>query len=65
MTTTTAKTQDEVLIREIIDARANAIRNKNVQGVLPNFTQDSIGYFLATPLQQSPLKEELTGWFAT
>lgn len=65
MTTTTAKTQDEVLIREIIDARANAIRNKNVLGVLPNFTQDSIGYFLETPLQQSPFKEDLTGWFAT
>ncbi|NKB17872.1 MAG: SnoaL-like domain-containing protein [Pseudanabaena sp. CRU_2_10] len=65
MTTTITKTQDEVLIRRTIDARANAIRSKNVQGVLPNFTKDSVGYFLETPLQQSPLKEDLASWFAT
>ena len=56
---------DEAQIRGTIHARANAIRNKYVQGVLPNFTKDSVGYFLETPLQQSPLKEDLAGWFAT
>jgi ketosteroid isomerase-like protein len=65
MTTETIKSPDKVQIRETIDARANAIRNKNVQGVLLNFTKDSVGYFLETPLQQSPLKEDLAGWFAT
>lgn len=65
MTTENTKSHDEAQIRGTIDARANAIRNKNVQGVLPNFTKDSVGYFVETPLQQSPLKEDLAGWFAT
>ena len=52
-------------IRATIDARANAIRSKDVQGVMSNFTEDSVGFFLAPPLRTSPLKEDLTGWFAT
>ncbi len=65
MPTQDSKAQNEAQIRGTIDARANAIRNKNVQGVLANFTRDSVGYFLETPLQQSPLQEDLAGWFAT
>lgn len=65
MTTENTKAQDEAQIRKTVEARANAIRNKNVQGVLPNFTKDSVGYFVETPLQQSPLQEELADWFAT
>jgi ketosteroid isomerase-like protein len=62
---TTAHLQEEARIRAAIDSRANAIRNKNVQEVLPNFTEDSVGFFFEPPLQQSPLKEDLAGWFAT
>jgi ketosteroid isomerase-like protein len=56
---------DEARIRATAEARANAIRSKNVQGVLSNFTKDSVGFFFEPPLQQSPLKEDLAGWFAT
>jgi ketosteroid isomerase-like protein len=65
MTTQKSTLQDEAQIRSTINARAIAIRSKNVQGVLPNFTEDSVGFFFEPPLQQSPLKEDLTGWFAT
>ena len=65
MTTENTKSHDEAHIRGTIDARANAIHNKNVQGVLPNFTKDSVGYFVETPLQQSPLKADLSDCFAT
>jgi ketosteroid isomerase-like protein len=65
MTTKKITSQDEAQIRGTIDARALAIRSKNVQGVLPNFTKDSVGFFFEPPLQQSPLKEDLVGWFAT
>jgi ketosteroid isomerase-like protein len=60
-----SKSTNEAQIRGTIDARANAIRTKNVEGVLANFSKDSVGYFIAPPLQQSPLKEDLAGWFAT
>ncbi|MDN5882553.1 MAG: hypothetical protein L0H37_09295, partial [Nitrosospira sp.] len=65
MTIEITKTHDEAQIRGTIDARAGAIRNKNPEGVLPNFSEDSVGYFVETPLQQSPLREDLAGWFAT
>jgi ketosteroid isomerase-like protein len=65
MPTTQNILHDEARIRAAIEARANAIRNKNVQGVLPNFTEDSVGFFFEPPLQQSPLKEDLESWFAT
>jgi ketosteroid isomerase-like protein len=65
MTTKKTTLQDEAQIRGTIDARANAIRNKKVQEVLPNFTKDAVGFFFEPPLHQSPLKEDLAGWFAT
>lgn len=65
MTAENTESHDEAQIRATIAARANAIRNKNVQGVLPHFTKNSVGYFLEAPLQQSPLQEDLAGWFAT
>jgi hypothetical protein len=57
MTTKNIKSQDEDQIRRTIDARASAIRSKNVQGVLQNFAKNSVGYFVETPLQQSPSKK--------
>lgn len=52
-------------IRATIDARANAIRDKKIQEVMACFTEDSVGFYLAPPLRQSPHKEDLSGWFAT
>ena len=52
-------------IRATIDARANAIRTKNVQGVRRCFTDDSIGLYIAPPLRESPHPDDLAGWFAT
>jgi ketosteroid isomerase-like protein len=65
MTITKTALHDEARIRAATESRANAIRSKDVQGVLPNFTEDSVGFFFEPPLQQSPLKEDLAGWFAT
>jgi PhnB protein len=60
-----SQSKNESQVRELIDARVDAIRSKNVQGALAHFTKDAVGYFLDPPLQQSPLKEDLAGWFAT
>jgi ketosteroid isomerase-like protein len=56
---------NEERIRATIDARANAIRGKNVRGVRACFTEDSVGFYLAPPLRESPHKDDLAGWFAT
>jgi PhnB protein len=55
----------ESRVQGTIEARANAIRSKDVQGAFAHFTKDSVGYLLDPPLQQSPIKEDLAGWFAT
>lgn len=65
MTAEHTKSHDEARIRAAIDARANAIRAKRVQGVMDCFTEDSVGFYLEPPLRQSPHNEDLGGWFAT
>ena len=56
----------ESQIRAVIEARAEAIRSKDVTGALRHVGEASVGFFLAPPLQtKGPLKEELEGWFAT
>src|SRR5215216_1189850 len=65
MTSVSASSHDEAQIRAMIDARANAMRSKDVQGVLSGFADDAVGYFLDTPLEQSPLQQDLAGWFAS
>ena len=66
MTTENTKSHEEAQIRAALDARADAIRNKNVQGVLNQFAEESVRFFLATPLQATvPLKDDLEDWFAT
>jgi ketosteroid isomerase-like protein len=54
---------DEAEIRAVIDARASAMRNKEVQGILSGVTKDAVGFFLETPLEQSPFDQDLAGWF--
>ncbi len=63
MSTEDSGPHEEALIRAIIDARASAMRNKHVQGVLSTFADDAVGFFLETPLEQSPFRQDLVGWF--
>ena len=65
MTSESASAHDEAQIRALIDARASAMRNKDVQGVRSGFADDAVGFFLETPLEQSPLQQDLAGWFAS
>jgi ketosteroid isomerase-like protein len=65
MTSESASSHDEAQIRAVIDARASAMRNKDVQGLLSGFADDAVGFFLETPLEQSPLRQDLAGWFAS
>ena len=59
-----AGTKDE--IRAVIEAWASAIRRKDVDGVLANFAEDSVRFYLAPPLQaDQPLRQNLEDWFAT
>ncbi len=58
--------ENETRIRAVIKARADAIRTKNVQGVVVHFAENPVLFFLAAPLQPtSPLKEDMETWFAT
>jgi ketosteroid isomerase-like protein len=59
-------TDNENEICATIDARADAIRNKNVPGIIHHFTEDSVGFSLAPPVQaKAALTEDLEDWFAT
>ena len=65
MTRNDVNAHDEAHIRAVLDARASAMRSKNVQGVLSVFADDAVGFFLETPLQMSPREQDLAGWFAS
>ena len=65
MTIEIASSPDDGQIRAMLDARANAMRNKDIQGVLSGFADDAVGYFLDAPLEQSPLQQDLAEWFAS
>ncbi len=53
-------------IRQVIEAWAEAIRGKNVEGVLRHFADESVRYYLAPPLKTTlPIRENLEGWFGT
>ncbi len=57
---------DDEEIRLIIEAWAEAIRRKDVHGVLRHFADESVRFYLAPPLQATmPVKDNLEGWFAT
>lgn len=56
---------EETQIREAIETRAKAIRDKNPAAVRATFGIDNVGYFIEPPLQQSIQEEDLEGWFTT
>ena len=65
MTSESHGSHDDAHIRAVIDARASATRNKDVQGVLAGFADDAVCFFLETPLEQTPSQQDLAGWFGS
>lgn len=60
------RTDEEVEIRAMIDAWAEAIRGKDAKGVAAHFTEHEVRFSLAPPLQiTTPLLREQEEWFAT
>ena len=58
MITETSKATDEAEIRGLIEGWASAIRAKDADGVVSHTSPESVGFFLAPPLQaDSPLKK--------
>jgi ketosteroid isomerase-like protein len=60
-----SKTTDEAGIRNLIDRRADALRAKDVDGVISCRTADYVQYSLAPPLSQIDDPENISAWFAT
>jgi PhnB protein len=53
-------------IRGVIESLAEAIRKKEVNGVVRHFADDSVRFYLAPPLQETrPASSNLEDWFAT
>jgi PhnB protein len=60
----TAPAVAEEEIRSVLDKWADAIRKKDVDGVVTQFSADSVRFYLAPPLQAMvPLQENLESWF--
>jgi ketosteroid isomerase-like protein len=63
-----SKTAYEIQIRQLIDAWAYAIRNKNIEAAVSHYVHGVLLYDLAPPLLHRGVdvyKKELVGWFAT
>ena len=66
MTADYRKSTAESEIRELIDARAKAIREKNANAILSTYAPDVVMYNLAPPLQtRGPDRKMLETWFAS
>jgi ketosteroid isomerase-like protein len=61
----TSKTTDEASIRGVIDQRARAFHDRDVDGVVSCRTDDYVQYSLAPPLSHVSDPRNLAGWFAT
>jgi PhnB protein len=56
----------EAEIRGVIESWAEAIRKKDVEGVLRHFAGETVRFYLAPPLQATmPMRQNLEEWFAT
>jgi len=60
-----SKTADEAGIRNLIDQRADALRAKDVDGVVSCRTADYVEYSLAPPLSHVSDPGSISAWFAT
>lgn len=53
-------------VRKAIDSYVEAIRNKDVAGVMALSKEDAVRFLLPPPLQtKKPAKQEMEEWFAT
>jgi len=60
-----SKTSDEAGIRNLIDRRADALRAKDVDGVISCRAADYVQYSLAPPLSHISDPGNISAWFAT
>jgi PhnB protein len=61
-----SKTIDETKIRNLIDDRANALRNKDARGVISHLAEDFVQFSLAPPLIATDANVKgFEAWFAT
>ena len=60
-----SKTTDQAGIRNLIDRRADALRAKDVNGVVACRTADYVQYSLAPPLVSIDDPGDISAWFAT
>jgi PhnB protein len=60
-----SKTSDEAGIRNLIDRRADALRAKDIDGVVACRTADYVQYSLAPPLVSIDDPGNIAAWFAT
>ncbi|HEV8720685.1 MAG TPA: SgcJ/EcaC family oxidoreductase [Candidatus Binatia bacterium] len=69
MTTANTKAIEEAQIRKLIDNWANALRAKDADGVVSQYTADNVKFTLAPPLQytrDNPFgKQGLEQWFSS
>ncbi|MES2657972.1 MAG: nuclear transport factor 2 family protein [Verrucomicrobiota bacterium] len=62
----TAESVNDQEIKSVVEAWADAIRRKDVCGVVDQFLPDSVRFYLAPPLiADTPPEKNLTDWFAT
>ena len=65
MTEGNGRASDEAQIREMIDGRVRAIREKDVEAVLSPYAQDVVIFNLAPPLQTKGAdREAILKWFS-
>lgn len=66
MSITPETTGDEAGVQQEIEDWADAIRHRDVDGVLRHFVVGSTRFYLAPPLQaDTPLKDNVESWFNT
>jgi ketosteroid isomerase-like protein len=68
MTTATGKTEDEYQIRKLIDDQANAVRAKDINGSMSNYSPDIVSFDVVNPLQKIGLdacRKRAEEWFSS
>jgi ketosteroid isomerase-like protein len=67
--TMTRKSSHEAEIRQVIEAQAQAIRDKNAKAAVSHYASESVIFDLAPPLRNPSagpaLEQSLNDWFAT
>jgi uncharacterized protein (TIGR02246 family) len=59
---TDGRTKDEAVIRELVESWANAVRTKNLSGILANHSTDVLMFDVPPPLQSSGIEAYKKTW---